>query len=186
MKLTEKQQQLVEDNIKLVGFVIKKSGIKFNNYKIEYEDLYQIGCLGLCRAVETFDPEYGSTFSTYAYIVIRNEILRELVRINKIPGTVDLSLYEEDIMSVDVPEDKVVAHLYSEEIMSTVRKAYEEASEAKKKYIDVLLLRIQGFKNTEIAQMINWSPETVSKAEIRAKKYLKTFFESERKLVLPA
>ena len=44
----------------------------------EADDLYQLGCLGFLKAVEGFDPEYGTQFSTYAVPKISGEIRRFL------------------------------------------------------------------------------------------------------------
>lgn len=44
----------------------------------EYEDLYEYGCIGLMKAVDRFDPEYGVAFSTYAVPLIVGEIKRFL------------------------------------------------------------------------------------------------------------
>ena len=44
----------------------------------EADDLYQLGCLGFLKAVDGFDPEYGTQFSTYAVPKIAGEIRRFL------------------------------------------------------------------------------------------------------------
>ena len=45
---------------------------------VETDDLYQLGCLGFLKAVQGFDPEYGTRFSTYAVPKIAGEIRRFL------------------------------------------------------------------------------------------------------------
>ena len=45
---------------------------------VEPDDLYQLGCLGFLKAVQGFDPEYGTQFSTYAVPKIAGEIRRFL------------------------------------------------------------------------------------------------------------
>ena len=56
----------------LVGFV----AARFKGRGYDYEDLYQYGCIGLIKAVDRFDPNYGVTFSTYAVPLIIGEIKR--------------------------------------------------------------------------------------------------------------
>lgn len=52
---------------------------RFSGKGIEYEDLYQAGCVGLIKATDGFDPERGLCFSTYAVPLILGEI-RHLFR----------------------------------------------------------------------------------------------------------
>ena len=54
---------------------------------VDPEDLYQLGCLGFLKAVEGFDPEFGTQFSTYAVPKIAGEIRRFL----RDDGTVKVS-----------------------------------------------------------------------------------------------
>lgn len=46
------------------------------NRAIEYDDLYQIGCMGLIKAIARFDLSYDVRFSTYAVPMIAGEIKR--------------------------------------------------------------------------------------------------------------
>ena len=72
---------LLTDNLKLVYFVIKKMNI-FNSS--EYEDYFQIGVIGLIYATKTYNPNLKITFSTYAYVCIKNEILKYIKKKVKI------------------------------------------------------------------------------------------------------
>ena len=72
MKCTPEIQQKVKDNMGLVGKVIKDKVHNLNGSGFySYEDLYQIGYIGLCKAALT---DKGGCFSTYAYRLIWNEI----------------------------------------------------------------------------------------------------------------
>lgn len=46
---------------------------------VEYEDLYQIGCMGLVKAYNEFKPDGGNRFNSFAFTVIQNEIRRWLL-----------------------------------------------------------------------------------------------------------
>jgi RNA polymerase sigma factor (sigma-70 family) len=70
-----KNEALFNDNQKLVGMVLKKLGIFRNNDM--YEDYLQVGYIGLMKAAERFDPEFGTKFSTYAVPMIIGEIKRD-------------------------------------------------------------------------------------------------------------
>lgn len=65
-------EQIVRDNIGLVHACARH----FKGRGIEYDDLFQAGCLGLVKAVSNFDEARGVRFSTYAVPVILGEIKR--------------------------------------------------------------------------------------------------------------
>lgn len=67
-------EQLVQENSGLIWSVAKR----FIGRGTDSDDLYQLGCLGFLKAVEGFDLEYGTQFSTYAVPKIAGEIRRFL------------------------------------------------------------------------------------------------------------
>ena len=67
-------EALVEENSGLIWAVAKR----YIGRGTELEDLYQLGCLGFLKAVEGFDLQYGTQFSTYAVPKISGEIRRFL------------------------------------------------------------------------------------------------------------
>lgn len=67
-------EALVEENAGLIWSVARR----FMGRGAEADDLYQLGCLGFLKAVEGFDLEYGTQFSTYAVPKIAGEIRRFL------------------------------------------------------------------------------------------------------------
>ena len=70
----EAAETLVQANTALVRSIVKR----FLNRSIEYEDLFQIGCMGLVKAISRFDLSYDVRFSTYAVPMIAGEIKRFL------------------------------------------------------------------------------------------------------------
>ncbi len=67
-------EQLVIDNMALVRSV----ALKFKDRGTEYEDLVQIGTIGMLKAIRSFDTERGTAFSTYAVPLIVGEIRKHL------------------------------------------------------------------------------------------------------------
>lgn len=65
-------QQFIEENIGLVHLCANR----FRGRGVEYEDLFQAGCVGLVKAANGFDAERGFAFSTYAVPAILGEIKR--------------------------------------------------------------------------------------------------------------
>ena len=65
---------LTEENMGLVWSVVRR----FDGRKAEKEDLFQIGSIGLLKAIDKFDESYGVCFSTYTVPMIAGEIRRYL------------------------------------------------------------------------------------------------------------
>jgi RNA polymerase sporulation-specific sigma factor len=112
--MTAEQERLVTDNLPLVKHVIRKYCWKCLEHQ-EYEDLFQLGCLGLVKAALTYDPSRGTAFSTIASIAIKHQIMRtvqsrrkreELYRCSD-----SLSLYD------NVAGDKNKGNLFRYEIL---------------------------------------------------------------------
>ena len=70
----EASEALITENTGLIWAVARR----FLGRGAEADDLYQLGCLGFLKAVEGFDPAYGTQFSTYAVPKIAGEIRRFL------------------------------------------------------------------------------------------------------------
>lgn len=68
------REQLVEENVGLIWCVVKR----FYGRGIDAEDLFQIGSIGLLKAIDKFDLSYDVKFSTYAVPMISGEIKRFL------------------------------------------------------------------------------------------------------------
>ena len=66
------REKIINGNYKLVLSILKR----FNNNKHNMDDLFQIGCVGLCKAVDNFDLSHGVMFSTYAVPLILGEVKR--------------------------------------------------------------------------------------------------------------
>ncbi|NLK72990.1 MAG: sigma-70 family RNA polymerase sigma factor [Clostridiales bacterium] len=70
----EAKEYVISENIGLVKNIVSK----FLSTGYEWEDLYQIGCIGLVKAVDRFDTSFNVRFSTYAVPLIIGEIKRFL------------------------------------------------------------------------------------------------------------
>ena len=70
----EVRDKLTIGNLKLVLSILKK----YNNNNENMDDLFQIGCIGLVKAIDNFDLSYGVKFSTYAVFMIEGEIRKYL------------------------------------------------------------------------------------------------------------
>ncbi len=77
------RDEMIEKNIGLVH----SCAHRFTGKGVDYDDLFQAGCVGLIKAVDNFNSELGFSFSTYAVPVI----LGEIKRIFRDGGTVSVS-----------------------------------------------------------------------------------------------
>ena len=68
------RKELIEGNLKLVLSILKK----YNNRTDNMDDLFQIGCVGLVKAIDNFDIDLGVQLSTYAVPMILGEVKRYL------------------------------------------------------------------------------------------------------------
>ena len=67
-------EQVLQENNGLIWSVVRR----YYGRGVEPDDLYQLGCLGFLKAVQGFDPAFGTQFSTYAVPKIAGEIRRFL------------------------------------------------------------------------------------------------------------
>lgn len=123
----EAKDKLIEGNLLLVLSILKKYRNKTDNL----DDLFQIGCIGLIKAVDNFDLSHNVKFSTYAVLMIEGEIKRYIrdnnaVRISR--GIKDLSYkilkYKENYF------DKFNVYPTNEEIASYFKITEFEVREA--------------------------------------------------------
>ena len=100
-------EQLVEENTGLIWAVVRR----FLGRDAEPEDLYQLGCLGFLKAVEGFDLNFGTQFSTYAVPKIAGEIRRFL----RDDGTIKVSRsLKEESAAVKAARSVLIARLNRE------------------------------------------------------------------------
>ena len=66
------REEFIKENLGLVHSICHR----FSGRGIEYDDLYQAGCIGLIKAADAFDKNLGFAFSTYAVPVIMGEVRR--------------------------------------------------------------------------------------------------------------
>ena len=115
-----RREQTISENIGLVH----SCAHRFKGRGIEYDDLFQAGCMGLCKAVDAFDPQRGVKLSTYAVPVILGEMRRlfrdggavKVSRIGRAREQLALALGREPSVSelaqaMELPEEQVVEAL---------------------------------------------------------------------------
>lgn len=140
---TEARDRIVTENLGLVWSIVKK----FLNRGHEAEDLFQIGSIGLLKAIERFDTNYGVKFSTYAVPIIMGEIKRHIrddgiIKVSrslketaiKAKGAMDFLAKDlcreptisEIAMAVNVPEEEIVMALDAVAAPESINQTFGE------------------------------------------------------------
>ena len=177
----EARNILVEHNLRLVAHIIKK----YYTQAAEQEDLISIGTIGLMKAVDSFRPEYGNKFATYAIRCVDNELLMHLR--SKKKQRKEVSMFEpigtdkegNQIQLVDVLEfhDKNVAdEVTKREQMKKICTFMNDVLSEREAFIIRRRYGIGGnqeLTQREIARALGISRSYVSRIEKRALEKLK-------------
>ena len=181
MTLTPEQMRVGEENMGLVGKVIKDKvhGLGQTGTP-EYDDMFQIGCVGLCKAAAT---DKGGCFSTYAYRLIWNEILDKLARSTRL---IQKEQGSEAIDAVVDIRSRETNPIQESELRHLLQQAKANASGAAVKGIACLELTIQGYNSREIAKMFNTGDGTIRGWISKARRYLQSIPELQEYMSLEA
>lgn len=162
--LSEEQQKLAEDNIKLVFYVI-------NKYEFMSHDEVDLGYIGLCEAALTYNRSYGVKFSTYAIRCIFNEILSYITRKKNIykSRTIPISATEQqiednretDILDVTPAELSLYDTPTYRQFLSNFN---EFANTLKPMHFDCFMLPLSGRTQSDLAKVYNKSQAQISRA----------------------
>lgn len=170
LELTPWQQLRVEENMRLVGQVLRdyvRTPPQGSIYT--YEDLYQIGCLGLCKAVQTDTDGHKAAFSTYACRLIRNEIYDALAYSTR-RGR-ELATDPNDLPCIELkddPEDRAICS----ELLDRLTRAEAAATGTAAKGFQAIRLLIQGYSSREIGEQFGVPANHVTAWVSKARKYL--------------
>lgn len=176
---------LIERNLRLVAHVAKK----YQNVDEDMEDLISIGCIGLIKAVDTFDAGKGR-LATYACRCIDNELLM-LLRAKKKTSR-EVSLFEpigqdkegNEIRLVDVIEQQQVDAVECMELQNNIRRLFiflDECLTDREREIILLRYGLGGRKaitQNEIGAALGISRSYVSRIEKRALQKLRERFST--------
>ena len=151
------REQVILANQELVRYVIKSLGLNAFD-----EDLFQTGCIGLIKAVDSFDFEKNIKFSTYAAKVIRNEILMTLrkkhINAQSLDELFTIDGFETSLMDMvsdgACMEDELISTMYLEQ-------AFSKLNDNEKKII--YLHFIKGTKQHELAKMMGFTQSYISR-----------------------
>lgn len=178
------RDKLIEHNLRLVVFLAKK----YENTKIDLEDLVSIGTIGLIKGVNTFQNDKNIKLATYASRCIDNEILMYLRKTKKKRTEVSFEdslsfdsegneLHLEDVLGTD---DNIVTKPIEDELDKKLM--YKEVSKLGKRDKEIIELRygLNGKKEMtqkEVANMLGISQSYISRIEKKVIKKLSSIIK---------
>ena len=180
------RDKLIEDNMGLVWSVVKR----FKNRGVDLEDLFQIGSIGLIKAVDKFDCSYDVKFSTYAVPMIMGEIKRFLrddgmIKVSRSLKELSAKLYMlKEQMEKELGQEPSLADL-----ADRLQISPEEAAEALDAYRDVeSLQKLIGSGEGQEIELMDRLENDMDEQEsllnrLEVKRLLDTLEGQERQLV---
>ena len=176
----EAKNKLIEHNLRLVVYLSKK----YENTKIDLEDLVSIGTIGLIKGINTYKVDKNIKLATYASRCIDNEILMYLRKNKKRNGDVSLEeslsfdaegneLHLEDILGTE--PDLITKELEDNDLKMILMK---EINKLSKRDREIIKLRYGLFGEKEITQKeladkLNISQSYISRIEKKVIKKIK-------------
>lgn len=183
----EVRNKTVEDNLGLVSYVAKKYLV---NTEVSYNELFQIGCIGLISAAETFKEDKGTKFSTYAAACIHNQI-RMSLRSEKKKRKLTYSL---DTILVDTGEDTPLTvqdilpdprdlfePINNSDMYEQLHEAVGELTDRQQTIIRARYLEDCPVLQKELCEIFGLSQAQISRIESKALKELKRIMEQRYK-----
>lgn len=174
------RDQLIENHLNCVHWVIH-SFISTNESicGLEYDDLYQEGCIALWRAAESFDEQQGTQFHTYAISVIHNHLLDYCRHIqSRTTPTVPLETWDAETARNSAGAWDGDGNLFVEQVLAYGKRTYSGVARLG---VEALELKIAGYSGADIAELYGVQPNHVGAWISRAaKKLKKDFFPVEK------
>ena len=174
------RDKLIEHNLRLVVFLAKK----YENTKVDLEDLVSIGTIGLIKGIKTYQMDKNIKLATYASRCIDNEILMYLRKNKKVRTEISFDeslsfdadgneLHLEDILGTD--PDIVTRGLERETERNLVM---EEINKLGKRDKEIIMLRygLMGHKEMtqkDVAELLGISQSYISRIEKKVIRRLK-------------
>ena len=174
------KNKLIEHNLRLVVYLSKK----YENTKVDLEDLVSIGSIGLIKGINTYKPDKNIKLATYASRCIDNEILMYLRKNKKRNADVSLEdslsydaegneLRLEDILGTE--PDIVTKELEDNDLKMIMLKEIENLPKRDKEIMSLRygLFGMKEITQKELAEKLNISQSYISRIEKKVIKKIK-------------
>lgn len=184
---TNARKVLAERNLRLVAHIMKK----YYSYCDDTDELLSVGTVGLVKAVNSYNPDKGVRFATYAARCIDNEIL--MFFRNQKKTSLDISFDEPietdsdgnplTLTDIICDEDTTLDEICRRTNCRNVIKYVDEIEDPRERAIIILRYGLNGkapMKQSEIAEFYNISRSYVSRIETKSLKKLRKRFEDDK------
>lgn len=170
------RNKIIEVNLRLVSRLIKNYYKSFceSLYYIEYDDLFEVGCIGLIKAVDSYDISHKVKFVTYASRCILNEILmflrknKKLGNINSLNNNID---DEFEFMDLLLDDTNIENDYIDKELKKEVIESLVVLSELERKIVIMYFgINSLSYSQAQISEMLNISASYVSRILARSYK----------------
>ena len=166
--LTDSQRALVEENLGLISYAMKKLPL----YLFDYEDAFQIGAIGLMKAAYAFDPERNLKFATFAVPCIVNELRMALRHINSSNPPGRTCSYDATLLNLDgeayslidfipsneqLPDEQYVVHETLDSVIAILRNIRDKDA------FMIVQMVVQNRSQEEIAAVLGITQSAVSR-----------------------
>jgi len=186
----EARQKLIEHNLRLVAHIIKKYDVE----KGEQEDLISVGTIGLIKAIDSFDPDLGTRFATYAGKCVQNEVLmyfrgqKKYASESSLSDTIEVDKDGNPLTILDVMrvEDDIVDEIDLRSKVRIALRAVERNLNDREKQIIRLRYGLAGTKpytQREVAKKMGISRSYVSRIEKAALEKIRHDMELPRNYI---
>lgn len=155
------KEQMILCNYGIVFSVMKNLGIPLTD-----EDMFQTGNIGLLKAINTFDDSRGYSFSTYAFPIVRNELLlvfRKSKRSVKVAFSLDDNVDTGNCESVPYAEMIPDGKDYEENVVNLMlaQQIFEELSPREQRIF--IMFFVEGKTQQEISEALGISQSYISR-----------------------
>lgn len=168
--IKDQTDELILQHLYLVDIILRSWWHRPNdNPMMDYDDLYQIGCLALCKAAKNFDPSRHIQFKTFASVSIRHMLLdwqRDMIE--RQPKISDAPICDDEYLMPDDSNQLKQFEIY--DVLTRLRNQYTGTN---RKAIDALILRSEGHTNKNIAELFGVKETVLGAWCTRIKKELR-------------
>ena len=170
-------KKIIDDYRLMIYSIINSYDLNYGDYKVEVEDLFQEGCIGLIDACLSYKDNNNAKFSTYAYIVIERRIRRCFYKMLK-PYKQEYSydkieiLDHSSILKIDYLSDNSFNYLSDDEIEDNFIDTFKFANKEDKL---IIKLKANDYTYKEIAEKLNITTKRVDNCLNRLKKKYKKY-----------